>query len=153
MTTYQVERWSEFYPDCLPLFAEHDLEVGECDPRMPLDPDVSTCEALDKAGVLQILTAREEGNLVGYCIFSIAHSLQSRKILCGTQSLYFVTKSHRGILSLRLYDEAIRHLKARGVQNIYPHHYLRGDSPRLKKFFERRGAVEVQHEYSLWIGA
>lgn len=153
MTLMQEERWSTFHPACLPLFKEHNEEIGEPEDRMPLDPDVDAIEALDKAGMLQILTARHSDDLLGYCTFVISKSLQSKNVLCATQSIYFVKKCERkGSLGLRLYMESIRHLKTKGVKNIYPHHWLRGDSIALKPFFERMGAIEVEHVYSLWIG-
>lgn len=153
MTLLQEEKWSQFYPECLPLFEEHNSEIGESAENMPLDPDIETCEMLDHAGKLQILTARKGGDLVGYCTFVISRSLQSKNVLCATQSIYFVRKAdRRGDLGLRLYMESIRHLRAKGVKNIYPHHWLKGDSMLLKPFFERLGAVEIEHVYSLWIG-
>lgn len=149
----QLEKWAKFYPDCLPLFAEHHAEIGEMEDRMPLDPDVNMCIKLDEAGLLQIVTFREENKLFGYCIFVIANSLQSKNVLCGTQSLYFLTKNSRhSNIGMKLYTESIKYMKTRGVKNIYPHHWLRGDSPKLKAFFERINATEIEHVYSLWIG-
>lgn len=153
MTLLQEEKWSNFYPDCLPLFEEHNGEIGESKDNMPLDPDIEACSALDGAGKLQILTARKADILVGYCTFFISNSLQSKNIVCATQGIYFVRKNERkGDLGLRLYMESIRRLKSKGVKNIYPHHWMRGDSILLKPFFERLGAIEVEHVYSLWIG-
>jgi len=145
----QQESWQEFYPDCLPLFEEHDAEIGEQSSDMPLDPNVEGYAGLDKAGMLQILTARQDGKLIGYCIFVISQSLQSRKVIVGTQNLWFVTKEkRRGGIAGRLYLKSIALMRAKGVKNIYPHYYVRGDA-KLKRFFERLGAKELQHEYSL----
>ena len=153
MIEIKEERWSNFWPDCLPLLKEHNDEIGELNQNMPLDPDIDTIAALDKAGIVQIVTAREDAAMIGYCTFTLGNSLMSRKILCGTQSIYFVKESKRNTDTwMRLYNESIKLMKAKGVKNIYPHHWLRGDSPRLGVFFRRKGAIPIQSEYSLWIG-
>ncbi len=155
MLTYDLESWDKFYPECAPLFEEH-LEIGELNPKMPLEIDVDAYARIDKAGLLQILVARDDGVMVGYCIFIISYSMVSKNILCGVQNLWFVTKEHRpgpGRVGRTLFLESIRFLKSKGVKNIYAHHWLRGESYRLGLFFETiLGAQEIQHEYSLWIG-
>ncbi|MFA7278770.1 MAG: GNAT family N-acetyltransferase [Sterolibacterium sp.] len=149
----QLERWATFYPECIALFDAHNTEVGESPTDMPFDPDIDSIAALDAADQLQIVTARKDGKLVGYCMFTIGNSLQSKGVLCGTQAAYYLKKENRPSgLGIKLYLESLTHLKARGVKNVYPHHWLRGDSPKLKTFFERIGAVELEHVYSLWIG-
>lgn len=147
------DRWDQFYPACLPLFKEHNDEIGELNKNMPLDPDVATCKLLSDRNLSIIMVARKEGLMIGYCVFTLGNNLMSKNVLCGTQSIFFVTKEERKSgVGLNLYREAIKYMKVRGVKNIYPHHWMRGDSPLLAKFFEHLGAVEIQHEYSLWIG-
>lgn len=149
----QQEKWPAYYPDCLQLWDEHNKEIGEDAKRMPLNPDVEQYEFSDKAGSLQIVTARENKILIGYCLFFISKSIISKEILCGTQNIFFVTKHKRNSeAGLGMFRESISIMREKGVQNIYPHHYLRGDSLRLGSFFERLGAKELMHEYSLWIG-
>lgn len=148
-----LERWETFYPDCLPLLAEHHAELNEEDPRAPHDPDVAMIEKLDRWEILQIVSARDDGgNLVGYCGFDIGKSLESKNLLCGTLRPFFVTKKHRGSIGTKLFMRSIEELKLRGVKKAYIHHYLTGDSPKLQILFERLGAKPLQHEYSLWVG-
>ncbi len=150
----QQATWAQFYPECMELAAQQYEEIGEDGKRMPLDPDADAFENLEKAGMLQILTARDDAKkMIGYCLFIISHNLLSRKILCATQCFFFVTKSARqSKAGGGLYLEAIRLLKERGVKNIYPHYWTRGDGPMLKRFFEKLGAVELEHAFSLWVG-
>lgn len=150
----QLEKWDNFYPDCLPLFAEHKAEIGESADRMPVDPAIDKCAALDKAGMLQIITARDNsGTMSGYCIFVIDYSLESKDVLIGEQKLWFVTKSARhGGLGIKLFMESIKLMKERGVKNIYPHRWMTVESKDLEKFFVGLGAYELERIYSLWIG-
>lgn len=150
----QQETWNQFYPDCLPLFAQHKAEVGESQSKMPLNIDVEQWAAIDRANAVQIITARDLAkNLLGYCCFFISSSLESKGLLCASQSLWFVTKESRyGGLGIRLFMEAVKYLKNRGVRNIYPHRWLTVDSTDLDKFFLSLGAIEIERGYSLWIG-
>lgn len=143
----QLETWKQFHPDCLPLFLEHENEIGE--KRHPLDPDIDLIEKMDAMNLVQIVTAREEGQLVGYCIFTLGNSLMSRRVLIGTQGPVFVTKSkRRGGLGIRLYEFAFSEMIKKGVQDIYPHYWVQGGEV-LRNYFERKGAVELERVYSL----
>ncbi len=151
MIEITIESWDKFYPVCLPLFKEHEAEIGEN--NMPLDVDVETCATMDKIGMALIVVAYKDGIMIGYCTFFLSKCLMSKNILIGTQGPYFVTKEERKTgAGLKLYREAIKQMKEKGVKNIYPHHYLRGDSAKLGAYFENLGATLIQYEYSLWIG-
>lgn len=154
MTTYQIENWIEFYPDCIALFEEHEAELGEGNPKMPLDPAYDAWRAMDQMGVLSIMTARVDDKLVGYCLFVLSANLKSRNVLCAEQKLWFVTKSHRrGGIGIKLFTKSVEFLKNfREVKNIYPHRWTTVDSEVLDKFFKSLGAVEIERQYSLWIG-
>lgn len=147
-----AERWSKFWPDCLALMCEHDEELHEHDEREPFAPDDAMFEVIDKAGASLLMAARYEGRMIGYCIFNISTSLRTKGLVCAEQSLWFVTKSYRGSTAgIRLFDRALDELRRRGVQKVYPHHWLASNSPRAEAFFIRRGATELERVYSLWI--
>lgn len=153
MISLQIEKFADFYPECLPLLAEHNGEIGESENNMPLDIDVDGYAQMCAVGMLQLMTARKDGKLIGYCVFTIGNSLLSKNVLCGTQGPFFVTKQERATgTALRLYRESIKIMKQRGVKNVYPHHWMRGDSEKLGKYFEALGALPVERVYSLWIG-
>lgn len=152
MTTIQVEKWEQFYPDCLPLMIEHHAEIVDDKEHMPFDLDVQSCAVMDKTGTMLILAARKEGKLVGYGIFLINHSLMSKDVLCATQAPYFVTVDERKTgIGLKIYRYAIQVLRSRGVHQLFPHHWLKGGGEKLGEFFVHLGAVPIQHEYSLWL--
>lgn len=152
----EKENWDHFYPDCLPLFEEHEAEIGDSPDEMPLAPANTIWEALDKADMLQIITAREDTKLIGYCLFVLGPSLKSKHIICGEQKLWFVTKNRRkGGLGLKLFLESIKYMKEKGVQQIYPHIWVAADpqiQTALRKFFTKLGARKLEEQYSLRIG-
>jgi hypothetical protein len=128
--------------------------MGEVNDKIPIKPDIEACVRLEKAGLLLIVAARNDvGRMIGYCTFILSNDIMSKDILCGTQGPFFVTKSKRlGGLGVRLYDYMIEKMKERGIKNIYPHHYLHGDSVKLSRYFVKLGAVKTQLMYTLWIG-
>ena len=152
MTIIQTEKWVDFYPECLPLMAEHHAEVVDDGEREPLDLNVDTIAAMDSNGSLLILAARKEGKLVGYIMFILGRSLMSKNVMCATQAPYFVTQSERkNGAGLKLYRKAIAILRERHVHVVFPHHWIKGGGEKLGEFFEHLGAREIQHEYSLWV--
>jgi GNAT superfamily N-acetyltransferase len=152
MIDIRAERWAQFWPDCLPLMREHDAELAEHDPREPFAPDNALFAAIDAAGASLLMAARLDGRMIGYCIFNLSPSLRTKGLLCAEQSLWFVTREHRGSSAgIRLFDRAIAELRGRGVRKVYPHHWLVSNSPRAEAFFLRRGATELERVYSMWI--
>ena len=150
MIAYRVETWAQVYPDCVPLLIEHREEIGEMD--MPFDPDLEQIELMDRLGMLQILTARRDGEMIGYCMFALGRNLTSKGILTAEQKMFFLSKSARAGLSftaVKMYSISMEMLKVRGVHTVYPHHWMRGDSPKLAKLFERMGAHELERVYAL----
>lgn len=148
----EIEHWETFFPDCLALLAEHSAELSGKNDKAPFDLNAEAFSAMDKADVLQIVSARDNGVLIGYCMFDIGFSLESKNLLCGTLRPFFVKKECRGTLGIKLFLKSVDALKERGVRQIYVHHYLTSNSKKLQKFFQRIGAKPVQHEYSLWVG-
>lgn len=151
--TFQAERWGGFYPECLPLMKMHSDEVGLYHPKMPYDPNVEEGERMDAAGRGIVVTARAAGRLVGYLCFYFFFNLESKRVLCAGQSGTFMHPDFRpGGNWLSLYAEAIRLMKARGVQMLYPRHGKRGGGPDMALFFKKLGAEENGRDYTLWIG-
>lgn len=148
----RTERWGTFWPEAEPLFAIHRSEVGDSSPA-PLRVDWRLAEQLDLAGALLIQTARSEGLLAGYCIWYISPSLESAGLLVGSQGPWFVLPEHRtGRAAVRLLKESLGALRARGVLQALPHHWMGGAGPRLGPLFERLGARPLEITYSLWLG-
>jgi len=117
--TYQVERWQTFYPDAEGLFPHHWREVALDQKEIPLDMDIDRYAALDEAGILHIVTARDRGRLIGYHTSLIMGHLHYRRSLHAMVDLYYISPLwRRGTTALRLFGTAHRTLKERGVIKI-----------------------------------
>lgn len=154
---FQAEAWSpQIEREGLALAAEHASEVeGDIEPRRPFRLDCSIMRTLQNAGQLQLNTARTDGALAAYCIWTIGSDPESEGLLIANQGPWFAADrpEYRGLaLGTTLFRRSLDHLKARGVKCIFPHHRTQGRGAKLGTFFKHIGAKEIQCGYSLWIG-
>lgn len=148
--TYQLESWATYYRDCQPLWPEHYDEIAVQKDRMPMRPDVAAYQALEAAGRLQIVTVRDDGRMVGYILSVIRPHLHYADVLTGYEDAYFLSKSHRkGFTGVKLIKEAIRHMKAVGVQKCF---FMTKVALDMGPIFERLGFDKTDIVYSRWIG-
>jgi GNAT superfamily N-acetyltransferase len=116
-----VERWATYAVDAPPLWALHYTEVAIDQEVIPLDMDLERYAALDAADVLHIVTMRTvpEQALVGYQTSLVSGHLHYKSTLVAAVDLYYVLPAYRqGWAGVRLFREAERTLKARGVVKI-----------------------------------
>jgi hypothetical protein len=148
------ESWDAVWPEIDVLFAEHFNEVeGELAENRPYRLDEPSMRVMATAGVLRIVTARIDGVLAGYCMWQVTKDVESAGMLIAQHGPWFVRKGYTHLmLGQKLFDASIADLRAIGVKNAFPHHRLQGRGAKLGAFFKRRGAVEMQRTYSLWLG-
>jgi GNAT superfamily N-acetyltransferase len=149
LITFHVERWSQYYPDCLDLWAEHYDEIAADKVRQAMSPDVKFYEVCDNAGVLSILTARHKGKMIGYFI-SVLRRHTHYDTYCAFEDAYFMSREYRkGFAGVRLIKEAEKVLKRRGVQKIF---VMTKGFKNLGAIFERLGYGLTDLTYAKWIG-
>ena len=148
------EPWDSVWPAIDTLFAEHFNEVeGELAENRPYKLDEPLMRSMAVAGMLRIVTARIDGVLAGYCMWQVSPDVESAGMLIAQHGPWFVRKGYANLmLGPKLFDASIADLRAIGVKNAFPHHRLQGRGAKLGAFFRRRGAVETQRTYSLWLG-
>lgn len=149
--SYREEPWTSFWPESQLLLAAHHEEL-EPDARAPFVVDSAAASAMDAAGVLSITTARSAaGALVGYCIWYLGAALDSPTI-CATQGPWFVLPDwRRSGAGLKVFEESLQVLRARGIARAFPHHWMAGGGPALGRYFARLGAKPVEVSYDLWL--
>lgn len=148
------EPWDAIWPEVDELGAAHYEEVcAASEPHRPYKLDEQAMRQMNAAGTLRIFTARVEGVLAGYCMWSVAKDVESAGMLMAHHGPWFVKEEFKHLrLGAMLFDRSLDDLRAIGVQNAFPHHRLDGRSAKVGAFFRRRGAVKVQETYSLWLG-
>ena len=155
MTTYQVERFSDIADELPPLWLKHWLRLGPNRDRVKLEPNIREYLAYEAAAVLHIVTARQEGALIGYFFNLIkAEDLHYRSLTRAWTDLFFIDPEAVPPLSLvakyrKLIAFTRKELRALGVQEHRVSVKLYSDIGRL---LEALGYVPQERVYSILLG-
>lgn len=116
---FGVEKFKDIFEEMRPMLAAHYEEIID-QPGINLDPDTDRYELLESNGGLLCFTAREGAELIGYALFFIAHSLQSKRSLQALQDCIYIQPRKRGFgkLFIARCDHFLREI---GVQIVYHH--------------------------------
>lgn len=113
---FAQEKLETFFPDARALLVEHWGEIAEKKDLLRLDPDMMRYGSLEKNNVLHIVTARDEGRLVGYYAGLVNTHLHYKSVVVGIDDVYFIHPAYRDNgLGTRLFlavEELLRMLKA-----------------------------------------
>lgn len=149
MLTFQVESWAAYRAECGALWREHYDEIARDKDRMPMRPDEALYEALDAAGSLHVLTARDAGLMVGYQITVVRPHPHYADVLCGFEDAYFLSAPYRkGMAGVKMIRAAVDTLRARGVRKVFFHTKA---FKNLGRIFEFLGFVKSDEIYSRWV--
>lgn len=153
MTKIQSESFLEIYPELLPLFQSHWLELGPFRDRMPLVPNLQIYTFLETAGQLLTLTARQNGKLVGYLIAKTGPGLHYATTNQAITDIPYVHPSVRGRgIGVRLFLAAEKEFKAMGVGPWFAGSKI--NSPlheSMDKVLRWIGMTPQDVQYSKWI--
>lgn len=146
MITFQVEHWLQCKDEASKLWPEHYAEVGLgliC--GFKLDPDFDKLTKYAALGMLHIVVARKDGELVGYHASIVDTLLHYRTVLVANADLYWLRPDlRRGRTALRLFQEVERSLRARGVRLLCDGTKLSLDRGELFKFL---GYTEIERRF------
>lgn len=147
---FAIETMDEVLDDMAPLWDLHWEEIALDRQKVPLNPDIDTFRTLEDAGLLLIVTARDEGKLIGYHVTIVRPHLHYKHSLTGYADMYFMHPHYRqGMTGVRLFKFVEQVLRDMGVDRIYQGTKLHKDMGRL---FERLGYKETERLFVKWIG-
>jgi hypothetical protein len=136
MLSYQAEKWGDVQAELEAIMPSHYAELAEDKESMPLDIEHETYRTLDENQQLLLVTARDNGILVGYCITFVRRHMHYSS-LCGFVDLYYLLPDYRmGLNGLRLFRVVLEKLKCLGVVKVYVSTKI---SLNRGKLFERLG--------------
>lgn len=148
MIQYQVKSFAAIYVEMQPLIREHWLEVALDQNRFPLKIDWDFYFACEKAGTLLSVTAREEGDLVGYCLCFVKEHPRYRVPVAVTDVYYLIPSPGLGLAAR--YRDLFRFTEAaaqrRGAQKFTAQ--LKVHRSALRGLFERMGYVHIEDVYA-----
>jgi hypothetical protein len=119
MITFQVESMTAARPE-LEVFAPiHWAELGLTKDDVPLDMDWTRYALMEEMNLIHMVSARDEGKLIGYQIALITPHLHYKSTLHAMVDLYYVKQEYRtGRTGLRLFEFAEKAYKELGVKKI-----------------------------------
>lgn len=117
MITFQEESWKDFYPDGEKLFPLHWEELALNKDKIKQSVDHERYAQLDSMGMIYTITARKDGNLVGYAIcFLITHMHYKDSGMMALADMYYILPEFRkGGCGARLFVEMENGLRKKGV--------------------------------------
>ena len=143
---FQREPIGTLWPELLPLAKAHWREV-RWDPDSEADLDQAKLSGADDAGVYRIFTARQDGEMVGYAAFWIAHHAQNAGSLEASADAIYLRPDRRiGRAGIELIKFADRALAAMGVRKVY--HAVRHRARDFGPVLERLGYQSTETIYA-----
>lgn len=151
MITYQVEKLEECLKGIEELLDAHFDEISTNKEKLGGQKmDVPAYVAMENNGALHILTARNGGEIVGYYVaFVTPHPHYAHSLTAFTDVYYIKPSERKGSVGIKLFKEAERTLKKRGVQRIFSGTKRHKD---VGKLFEYLGWTETERLFVKWIG-
>lgn len=107
------------------------------------DPDIDSYVNASRAGNVIVVTARDNGVLIGYSVFSIAPAMRQKTNIEAQNHALYVEKKYRSEVGLKLIDLAEAALKKLGVKTIS----YTNDSPLFGRLMKRKGYAP---KYTIW---
>ena len=146
MLTFDVEPYSMVIPEMKAIYPEHWEELAFDKDIIELDPDYEAYNKMDKAGLIHVVTARFNNELVGYFIFCINFALHYKRSLTAHYDIFYLRKKYRkgrnGIDFIRFAEQS---LIEKNVQKIYTGVKLPHDFGLV---FERLGYRPTERIYT-----
>lgn len=149
MITFQLESWATYCAGIESLWQEHYDELAQ-NKRKPMRPDDSFYLTCERLGMLQLLTARAEGKIVGYCITVVKPHPHYADILVGFEDSYYLSKIFRkGMTGARLITETEKYLRKRGAKEVV---FMEIGSKFLAPLLKLLGFKKTHTVWTKWIG-
>lgn len=117
--TYAVEAWPDMYKEYEPFVIPHWEELGLDRMDVPVSIDWARYQELHDAGILHIVTTRDNGTLIGYHMSLVSTALHYSTTPHAMVDLYYLKPEYRkSKVGLKMFQFAERALKNRGVVKI-----------------------------------
>lgn len=143
----ETETWAAIDAEIETVSPFHWQDLGLDQEYFKPDLDHERYLKMDEMGMMHVVTARDEGKLVGYIIcFVMPHFHYKSSGLMALADMYYILKPYRkGGLGVRMFLEMERGLKARGVKRAHMSCKVHEDHQAL---FEKMGWTFTDKTFS-----
>ena len=122
MIEYKVELFSDCIEEMKPLLEKHYLEVALYQDKIDLNPDYDKYFEIEDAGMLHLVTAREEGQLIGYFLSLVTPNMHYSDHHYALNDILYVAEEYRKSgVGASMFSYAEKCLKEKGVSVIVIH--------------------------------
>jgi GNAT superfamily N-acetyltransferase len=132
MIEFGVEGFDQARSEIKGLISLHYEEIALNKEVIPLDPDWDRYKTLIANKLAYLITARDDGKLIGYSIFFVTNHLHYKSTLYANNDLLYLHPNYRkGMIGPRLIQYSEQFLKALGVSKILWHVKFNKDFTRI----------------------
>ena len=150
MITYQTEKAFMIIDEIIPLNEEHWEEIAIHKDKIKLSVDYDKYVALDTAGMLSVVTARDGHKLIGYCIDVVNNHLHYSNTIFAINDVVFVSSCYRkASIGVRLIKFTEKVLMDIGVKVWYVH--TKEHAP-ISSLLKRLGFEKTEENYGKYLG-
>ena len=150
MIEFKEETFDQVIDEIKPLLENHYEEIALDRDVIKLNPDYDTYKKCCDSGLMKIITARDDGKLVGYLIAIIKYHLHYKDSLTAIDDIFYISKEYRkGLTGVKLFIKTEEILKKYGVQRVILNTKLHHD---VGAIFDRLGYKETERVFTKIIG-
>lgn len=152
MISYQIEYFTDIMEEMVEIVANHAAETELYQDKIEFDPDYNVYLDMDKEGKMFFVTAREEGELVGYTSWAVGPHPHHKNHMAGSNNLIYVKEEHRGggEVVTEMFKVAEEELKSFEASIMV---FLAKAARPLEGLAEKMGYDKVEVAYSKYIGS
>ena len=148
--TFQAESFEQTLPEFSYLLPQHWEELALQKDKVPLSPQFDIYFERERNNHLIFVTARDEGEIVGYFIGFIAQGLHYSTCKTCHLDIFYIRKDYRkGRMGIRLFKFVEEELKKRGVQRWFVSSKLHADASALFKYLKFE-PIELHFSKLIW---
>ena len=150
MIEYKEETYDQVIDEIKPLLEDHWEEIALHKDTIKLNPDYKRYQEMFKNGSMKIVTARDDGKLVGYCILMLYHHIHYKDQFMAMDDIFFIAKDYRkGLTGVKLFIKTEEIMKQYGVTKLSMNVKVHQD---VGTIFERLGYKETERMFTKMIG-
>ena len=143
MITFDFVPLHQVGHEIAPNVERHYSEMSDGDDYGIPQIDWDSYIAASHIGLCRVVTVRDEGELVGYAVYSIGRNLRYKNRIEASSDGVFLEKPYRGKLSNELLNMADKFLSELGIHET---NYILSDD-RVGKLLGRKG---YKSKYKIW---
>lgn len=155
MITYQRESFSSIVEEAQPLVKRHWQEIALFHDKLPLDVNYPLYFARERAGQLEIITARSNGALIGYIMQICGPGVHFQSVEFSLNDAIWLDPAYReGWVGIKLIIEMEKRLRERGVKvfEFQPKIHFERERGGLQKILAHRGFATIATVHQKWLG-